>query len=419
MNNVFSKLSFLLLCLTLALVACNKENIDEIIPEDPEYTPPVVEINNLVTALQSNPAGGQSLGCVTIIYPFKLEKDSGSEITITSNDDMEQALSPVNNLDPVVDFVFPLAIYDHQGEWKEVENNVTLGRDFASCVPETGWNLSVTEDDIIPAFLFTDLCFNLVYPVDLTDLEGNAYTVNNEEELIDLFATVPDVFFALPITVLDEEGNEVIIEDDDAFFSIVEDCLGVNIAPPIILDAGIQIEGFGCYKLEFPFTLGLDDDSPLEIADADAYFAFLMDAEGEFELLYPFSLLSFIDGSIIEITNDDDLIAALEPCGIIITIEEQSCENNTTPANILLFFNQQAGYIGCGYTIDFPLQVEAEGVTYDINEYADYLTVYNMYAFQVDQINLIYPLTVTIVEDGSTLTFNNDDEICEFIYACE
>ena len=72
MNNLLSRLSFLLLSLTLVLVACNKKNIDEVIPEDPDYTPPTVEVNNLVTALQANPAGGQSLGCVTIIYPFKL-----------------------------------------------------------------------------------------------------------------------------------------------------------------------------------------------------------------------------------------------------------------------------------------------------------------------------------------------------------
>ena len=151
MNNLFSRLSFLLLA--LVLVACNKKNIDEVIPEDPDYTPPTVEVNNLVTALQANPAGGQSLGCVTIIYPFKLVKDSGSELIISSDDDFEQALSPVNDLDPVIDFVFPLAIYNRQGEWIEVENNTDLGLDFAACAPETGWNLSATEGDLIPAFL--------------------------------------------------------------------------------------------------------------------------------------------------------------------------------------------------------------------------------------------------------------------------
>jgi len=419
MNNLFSRLSFLLLSLTLVLVACNKKNIDEVIPEDPDYTPPTVEVNNLVTALQANPAGGQSLGCVTIIYPFKLVQDSGSELIISSDNDFEQALSPVNDLDPVVDFVFPLAIYNRQGEWIEVENNTDLGLDFAACAPETGWNLSATEGDLIPAFLFTDLCFDLVFPVDLEDDEGNTFTVNNEEELIDLCATEENLFFELPIIVLDEEGNEITIEDNDAFFSAVEDCFGIMIAPPIILYGTIQVEGFACHALQFPFTLGLENGNSLEIADADEYFAFLMDEEGEFELLYPFSLQNLIDDSVVEVTNDDEFIAALEDCGIEIIIEENNCDNSFTPAHILLFFNQQSGNIGCGYTIDFPLQLEAEGVTYDINEYADYLPVFNMYSTQVDQIALIYPLTVTLIEDGSTLTFNNDDEICEFIFNCE
>ncbi|MCH2232588.1 MAG: hypothetical protein MK105_19785, partial [Crocinitomicaceae bacterium] len=145
------------------------------------------------------------------------------------------------------------------------------------------------------------------------------------------------------------------------------------------------------------------------------YFAFLMDEEGEFELLYPFFLQNLIDDSVMEVTSDEDFIAALEDCGIIINTGEVSCDNASVSAHILLFFNQQLGNIGCGYTIDFPLQLEAEGVTYDINEYEDYLTIFNM----TSQIDLVYPLNVTLIADGSTLIFNSDYEICEFIFACE
>ncbi|MCB0583086.1 MAG: hypothetical protein KDD10_27660 [Phaeodactylibacter sp.] len=409
MNSLF-KISVLLLFAGLLSTACDKENFDEITPEAPDYQPDTVEVNNLMIALRPNSSDGLALGCITINYPFDLLQESGDSITISSDADFDAALALVG-LEQVVDFVFPLSVTDSEGNISQVADNEELGLAFASCVPNGNWTYS---PGLLPVFLFEDWCYSLVYPVSLEDGDGNAYTVNTEQELIDLFATVSPLFYVLPLTVTDVDGNQVVIDDVDSFFAAVDSCVGTTITPPVIVGAVFQIEGFGCNELVFPFNLELSDGSVVTINDEDDYANFVLGNDENFQLAYPFSLVNLITGDTLNIDTDDAFIESLEACGIIIIIEEpDSC---SAPAHIFLFFNQ--GIIQCNYTVNYPAQVEAEGVIYDLDDMNDYFAVYNMYSSQIDAIDIVYPISITLVNSGDIIEFNSDAEICAFINDC-
>lgn len=405
------RLNILLVFVALLFAACEKDNMDEIVIDEPDYQPEVNETNPLFLAMSTNNPEGLELGCLSILYPFDMALESGSTLTINSESEFMAAID-TTAVDPAVDFTYPLDILYSEGETAQVNSIEELGLSFVACVPVDGWDYGNTAGNLIPAFSFTDLCFDLVYPVALEDLDGNAYTAENESALIDLSATVEDLYFTLPITILNVDGSEIEIESYDGFFNLVESCDGVGVNPPVVIDGQIEVTGFGCWELQYPFTLDLGDGTTVEINTESEYATTILNADNEFQVIYPFTLKSLLNDDEIEVANDDDFIAALEACGIIIDIGDgEDC--GTTEGHVLLFFNE-----GSCYTINYPAQVQAEGVTYTLNSTSDYFEVYSMYATQINAIDLIYPISVTNTESGTENTLNNRDEICDYVNAC-
>lgn len=409
--NFLNKFSVVILMLTLLLTACNKENIDSTIPEDPNFQPTTVDVNNMLGAMKPISPNGLDLGCLTVVYPFDLTLESNTTITINDEAEFQVALD-MESPNQVVDFVFPLSILDGDGNATQVADNNELGVAFVSCIPSTGWTTSSNTEEIIPAFLLVDLCLDLVYPVNLEDVNGNTYIANNESEFIDLSATNDELFFSLPLAVIDQDGNQVVINDLNSFFDLSYECDGIS--TPVIGDGNL-IEGFGCYdELVYPADVLLSDGSTLTLDNADDYANLVLSGQ-EAELQFPFSLADST-GTVVVISDTLDLIEAVISCGIITNPNTGSCGN--TPAHILLFFNQNLGTVQCGYSVNYPLQVEAENVTYDLNNMQEYLDVYNMYQFQTDKITIIYPVSITITDNGQVITFNDAVEVCTFISGC-
>lgn len=389
----------------LLFPSCDRDNLDEVnIAEPPPFVPETVTINNLISALQSNTETGLDLECVQVVYPFDLLRQSGDAVTINNVSAYELALAGVAS-ELVVDFVFPLTINDEEGNTLNVTDNEVLGKRFASCLPSSGWEKSLTTTtELIPAFLLDNYCLSLVYPVELEDGEGNRYTAEDETELVDLCAQIEELFFVLPFTVIDQSGADVVIENTDAFFAAIFECRSTD--PPLAI-GDFVFQGFACNRLLYPVDVQTVD-GVVTLADENEYVALLLSGV-EGELILPISLETQ-EGEVISITNQEDLIAAYALCGITIIIgPADTCD---VSAHILLFFNQGASM--CGYNLQFPLQLEAEGTTYDIETEEDYFALFNTGV----EINVIYPVSVTIIEDGSTLNFESDEEVCAFIDAC-
>ncbi len=409
---LLSKLSFLLLFAGLFFASCDRENMDETITPEVEFEPEVVVVNNLMNALTPTTNDGLELGCLSINFPFELLLEDGSTVEVYSLEEFEAAAS----LDPpyqVVDFVFPLTVTTEDGESTQVNNNEELGVQFGSCIPDEGWEDTTTTGGslTIPAFLFQELCFDLVYPLEVVDADDNTYTANNEAALIDLLATTPNLSFILPISVVDEEGNATTIESVAGFYDLYYSCDGIT---PPGTEGGIPIDlseldsancNFETLAIQYPYDVLTEDGELISVEDENQEAALILSGE-DYTVQYPFDLVD-ADGLVITINDEAEFILLILPC--LITIENPDpCD---TPAHILLYFNQGGG---CG-TVDYPNQLTADGIVYEINTIDDYFVVYNMYSW--DEIAIVYPISVT-TSDGTVVTFNNDEEVCAFIEEC-
>lgn len=404
----FSKLSFLFIFVALFFASCDRENFDNTTTPNPGFEPEVVVVNNLIAALQTTTNEGLELGCFSIDFPFELLLEDGETIEIFTVEEFDAVTSPDSEVQ-AVDFVFPLNVTTEDGENVQVNDNMELGMQFASCIPDDGWDDTETEDGtlVIPAFLFEELCFDLVYPVDLQDADDNAYVATSEAELVDLIITVPSLAFTLPLTVTSEEGEEMVIESVTDFYDLFYDCDG-NVPPGTEGGTVIDLDELGdCLladlTIQFPYTVVTEDGETITVEDENQEADLILSGV-HYTIEYPFNLVD-ADGELIAINDENEFIALILPC-IIIVEPTDPCD---TPAHILLYFNQSCGLV------NYPNQLTAEGITYDINSMDDYFDVYNQYAW--DEIAIVYPISVTDT-DGTVTTFNSDEEICAFIEDC-
>jgi len=198
---IFILFSFLF---AIGLTSCTKENVtnEEVTKEETEIETGVN--NSLVDNIESRDGeNGCVLACFTIDYPFSLDID-GVITEITEETDVEAIVAGAE----FVDFVYPFDITYEDGSTVVINDGLELGEAFATCIPDDGWepNDSINwPENAFPAFLFdseSNGCFDPVYPMNLTDLEGIDYTVNSEAEFIDLLAGVSEndfLFFGYPL----------------------------------------------------------------------------------------------------------------------------------------------------------------------------------------------------------------------------
>ncbi|NBC07362.1 MAG: hypothetical protein GVY26_09235 [Bacteroidetes bacterium] len=407
----------LLFVAALFFTACEKDNMDEIVVDEPEYTPEEVEVNNLFNALRAdNSSGTVTMNCVTLETPFELELASGAIVTINNNADLEAAMEE-DAVDPAVDFVYPISIVDAKGESAQVSSNKELGINFASCLPQQGWTAAMSTNETLPACFYGELfCVEQVYPVDLIDGEGNTYSVTNDDELVDLFLSVysdsTSLAFILPISVINEAGEEVEIETVDEFFSVVGECENVE---PVIVGDGFEAQGFLCYELKYPAEMLDTDGNPITVNSADEYANLVLGGEA-LTIEYPFTLESMIDGTTVTVNNFEEFILALNVgCGVDIVIDTTTlCE---VPGNVLLFLNRGgSAQSPCRFNINYPVDVIAGGTTFTLNESIDYWAVYN--DFNLNEIEVVYPVTVTVNSSGEVLEFTSDNDLCTYIEDC-
>jgi len=411
MKFLIKTLFFFLLSMAF-FTSCQKENIDEVIISDPNYEPDETKVNTLFRALKTdNISSTARMNCINIHYPVRLELKSGNTLSVGSNSELEAALSATFT-DQVIDFVFPLRITDASGNVKEVTSNEELGRNFASCVPQTGWAAAMSTNETLPACLYGGLfCFDVIYPVSLIDDNGNTSTVANEIALIDLFATNDShLSFILPISVEDENGIQSSINNIDDFFSLIAQCKDLT---ALVVIEGFQFQGFVCYDLVYPATMQDINGNNINVNNADEYALLVLDGE-PLQLLLPFSIVDS-DGVTTLITGLQDYILALRDCGLDIEIIESGiCD---FPSHVLLFINRGGSSMSpCRFQINYPVQLVARGTTYTVNNLVQYYGVYNQ--FQLYEIEVVFPVSVTVNSTSQVIQFNAKPELCQYIDDC-
>lgn len=247
-------LSLLLLAGMLFFTSCQKEefSIDDTTID--RNDPDVVRANPFIMGMVEGRNGGSTaptgiqLDCITISFPFEMVIDS----TIVPINDIDDLDSLFLNLDPVnpptfIDFNYPLDITLEDGTVTTADNAQELSDAILSCPPTTyigGY----------PAYLLTqyDCVQDLVYPIELYDIDSNIFTANDSAQFVDLLAMNDILFFTFPLEIIDPTGNVITINSEDGLYMYLANCYPTGGGP----GDTIFISPFGdC--IEFIFPIGL------------------------------------------------------------------------------------------------------------------------------------------------------------------
>ena len=268
-------------------------------------------------------------------------------------------------------------------------------------------------------------CFDLVFPLEVTDGTQNT-TINNYDELETYYENLPDTAdpnFVYPITIEFEDGTQETIQDEQALENEFDECFD-------------DIED--CFTLNFPLTVtdGNGNNTTVNSEDELATFYDNLGDDDEPTFVYPFTVTLIADGSTVTINNDeefDDLYEScydIEDCG---DFDEFDCFSFQYPITATSTANGQvtissdddleAYFDSLGDDeepqFSFPLVIVFEdGTEKTINSlqeledefdacYDDEMEIEDCFTFN-------YPLTL-VKTDGTTVTVNSDDEFNTFI----
>jgi hypothetical protein len=381
------KWTFLLGAFSLLLLAsCTKEEI--FIQEvETQKIIPTETMENGLLALSAGNSDGLELGCVSIPYPFSMATVEGETLEIGSEEDFLEALG--NEEDPVIDFVYPLIVADEDGNIITVNDVEELADLFTDCFPGTGWG-DEFEEWFVPAWKisFDNSCLQLVYPLTIIDLDSTAIGIADEAELTAYLADGNLYSFAFPLDLENEDGEVVTAETPDDLFDLLADC------NPGGGFGGCGIGTFGCYELGYPLTVELFDGSTQVVNNDDEFAAVLLNGELA-GFVFPMTLIDE-DGNEIVVNDEEELYDALMACGGMGGGSGEGLEG-----------------IGC-YLLDFPFTVELfDGSTQVINDADEFGAVVN----SGEWAGFAYPLT--LLYDGEEIVVNSQEELNEALSDCD
>lgn len=317
-----NKSLILLLSITVLLGACTKENIDEITPEDPNYTVDTIDVNPFITEMRSLSSDTLLISCVKIPLPIDLLQESGNTITINTEAEWEAAEMLA---DQVVDFVYP---FDAVVESVTIE--ITEIEDLAeaiilcSTVPSTCADLKphvLLFYNGLNIFTINKYPFTIQYPVTLI-VEGNRVVINNDDEYIPAIGGNPSRFLptelVYPITITQFGRDIVLTSDNDVcefYDTLGEACENKPAHIQFFFNEGPGKPINCTYLIDYPVEINLNG-TVIEIESRDDYEAELNaspNAYDDITLVYPVNAYN-LDGDRITFDAEPEICEFLNDC---------------------------------------------------------------------------------------------------------
>ncbi|MBI1228018.1 MAG: hypothetical protein GC192_22490 [Bacteroidetes bacterium] len=378
------QLSLFALLVVLAFASCKKDEVMTTVVDPPIVNPSQELVNGLVSRSVAN-ADGLELGCVSIDYSFEMLLLDSTTVTITSEDDFIQAINDTTNYP--IDFVYPLNVTDADGNSQTVGNVEELAALFTYCIPNTGWG-----NEVFPAWDINldNSCYQLVFPLNLLNEDSVTVTANDEDELIGLLADGHFYSFTFPLQLENVEGNTATAANAEELFDLLASC---GASP-----GGCGIGSFGCYEFGYPLTLIDASGNAVVVNNIDEFAVAAM--EGNWVGFgFPLTLID-ADGNQLTINSQEEMDEALFDCGDIIDP------------------NVQLGDIIC-YDFVYPISItEDMGVTIIVINDQDALHDYQSSNNGNVPFDFVYPISLVHVETGVTTTVNSPDEMGAALADC-
>ncbi|MEM9547071.1 MAG: hypothetical protein AAGA77_13905 [Bacteroidota bacterium] len=405
-----AKLFSFLLLLGLVVVSCSKDPVtdEETIKGELDPTEEVDQNSLMTRSITSGE--GLELDCITIVFPFGVVDNTGTSYSIEDENDFISLLDPDGDT-YIVDFEYPITITDEDGNESEVNDATELGEAFANCLPNS-W-----DENAFPAYLINEenSCWNLQYPISVSDLDGEIQTFDDEVSFVAALAEEP-LFFEFPISLINAEGEVVVANNVDELLTSLFDCNGLDI-DTTIWDGGNGFDFIACYEIAFPFTVILTDGTEVEVNDHMEYCDLLLEGNIQ-EFSFPMTLIDS-DGETIEVNSQEELDELITDCfdldGVTIIGDM---------INLFLggFGDPVTGIDPC-YNISFPIEgveVDWEGNMGNVVTFNNLDEIFETFNGGQDAAiyNVVYPVTVTRTEDGEVIVLENTQQLIDLLITC-
>jgi len=404
--NILKVLSIVLFA-SFIMVSCEKETIDDTTINEGTIDPPVENTANPVIGRSTNTGeDGVSFDCFDVLFSFTLVDIEDNEYVIENEDDFNNLLQ--DSLVIIVDFVYPVDIQYEDGNITTIEDTEEFAEAFSECLPN-GW-----DEELFPAYVINDetSCLSIVYPISVSNIDGEIETAQSESELVALIAQEP-YFFVFPFSLIDEDANTITVNDiDDLLEALITCNNGVD-----TIFWGNGVEYYGCYQLTFPFDVVLVNGSIVTVNDHMEYCDLMLGGQ-LVNFAFPLTLID-LEGNEVVANSQEELDALIMEC--------EGWNPNFEVGDLIILLSgtgvpDSTNFEYC-YDVNWPITAneldedgEETGTSVVIN---DLMEAWNLFG-QNEFVNysVDYPIDVTMVENGSLVTITNTDQLLELLEDC-
>ncbi len=246
--------------------------------------------------------------CYSLSYPVDLLDLEGNITSIDSEEAFNNAVTS-----ELYFFVFPIILIHEDGTTLIVNDIDEL---FDALITCNGFENNDTSGwDWENGFEYIG-CYTVEFPLSVVVSDGSTVTVNDHMELCDLMITGELVDYAYPLTLTDEDGNEVVVENSEELSDALNECWGdweVCSGEDVFTLFIFSIDdGNGaCFDIQYPISATDVDGGVVEITDAEAYNE-AMNTALLCELVYPITIV--IDGESDELENSEETFLLFNLC---------------------------------------------------------------------------------------------------------
>ncbi len=321
--NTLNKISLFILSMAMIFTACQKENYDVVLPDDPEFQAVMVNTNPYVKNMRTFSQDSIYLDCVKIPLPVDFLQASGSTITINDSADLNAAsMLP----DSLVDFVYPFDAYDNNG-LVQIGNIGELAIAITTCASAP---LTCGEQQPHVLLFFNALniltinryIYKINYPVTII-VDSNQVVLNQDSDYLPAIGgspfDLPDVDLVYPITITQFGRNIVLNNDNDvcAFYETLDEpCTNKPAHIQFIFNEGAGTRISCAYFTNYPFDITLNNTT-IQIQSRDDYLNQLNaspTAYSNIQLIYPVTATKSSDGQTLSFTTAADICQYLNNC---------------------------------------------------------------------------------------------------------
>lgn len=223
MNKVFQFAFLLTLGAFTIFTSCEKDNVN--VTEDVEFF-----VNSSVWDLEERGNCGQH-GCYEFVFPITIEFENGDTVSVDDYESLHTVIRDWKEANPDATerptFVFPLEVLDENGEIISVASQDELIELGKECRRDFFKNKRHKRGEHRG-----EVCFILVFPLDVTLPDGTVVTVNNRLDLKEKARAWKEAnpdseehpSLVFPITVEYADGTQVEVNSIDDLQTLKDEC---------------------------------------------------------------------------------------------------------------------------------------------------------------------------------------------------